>query len=126
MYVTEPRTTWKMSPGYSSDDNDYDDDTDENLLESGLLSLLVHRPPITKYSTHQFPNNFLDTIFAGIRKARNSVYSPKSHLVDGQKIPGLIHISRQKLMLQKRKFGNKILLHACSHAIPGMDPWFSS
>ena len=69
MYVTEPRTTWKMSPGYSSDDNNYDDDTDENLLESGVLSLLVHRPPIPKYSTHQFPNNFLDTMFARILKA---------------------------------------------------------
>ena len=35
MYVTEPRTTWKMSPGYSSDDDDYDDDINENLFGVG-------------------------------------------------------------------------------------------
>ena len=35
MYVTESRITWKMSPGYSRDDDDYDDDINENLFGVG-------------------------------------------------------------------------------------------
>ena len=39
MYVTEPRKTWTMSPGYSSDDDDYGDDINENLF--GVRSTLA-------------------------------------------------------------------------------------
>ena len=47
MYVTEPRTTWKMSPGYSSDDDDYDDDINENLF--GVGSTLAGGTQITHF-----------------------------------------------------------------------------